>query len=91
MTCRSCGTEIADKAIVCYRCGTPTAESIARAPAPAARAGWRVYIVVVVIMALGAWLIPKTTPGTPPRIAAWVVTWLLLFAAFALSRRGRGR
>lgn len=25
MTCRACGTEIADKAIVCFRCGTPTA------------------------------------------------------------------
>ena len=26
MICRNCGTEIADKAIVCYRCGTATAE-----------------------------------------------------------------
>ena len=25
MTCRTCGAEIAEKAIVCYRCGTPTA------------------------------------------------------------------
>jgi uncharacterized membrane protein YvbJ len=30
MTCTQCGTEIADKAIVCYRCGAATA-----APAPA--------------------------------------------------------
>jgi hypothetical protein len=27
MQCRSCGTEIADKAIVCYRCGTATTEA----------------------------------------------------------------
>ncbi len=32
MQCRNCGTEIADKAIVCYRCGTSTTEPV-RAPA----------------------------------------------------------
>jgi len=25
MVCRQCGTEIADKAIICYKCGTATA------------------------------------------------------------------
>ena len=32
MQCRKCGTEIADKAIVCYRCGTATTDPV-RAPA----------------------------------------------------------
>jgi hypothetical protein len=32
MLCRNCGTEIADKAIVCYRCGTATTDPV-RAPA----------------------------------------------------------
>jgi hypothetical protein len=32
MQCRNCGTEIADKAIVCYRCGTSTTDPV-RAPA----------------------------------------------------------
>jgi len=32
MKCRACGAEIAEKAIVCYRCGAPTAEAAARAP-----------------------------------------------------------
>jgi len=27
MTCRQCGTEIADKALICYRCGTATTEA----------------------------------------------------------------
>jgi len=31
MLCRSCGTEIADKAIVCFRCGEPTASPRQRA------------------------------------------------------------
>ena len=37
MKCRSCGTEIAEKALVCYKCGTATAEP--RIPPPAARRG----------------------------------------------------
>src|SRR5947199_94866 len=27
MQCRQCGTEIADKALICYRCGTATTEA----------------------------------------------------------------
>jgi uncharacterized membrane protein len=27
MKCRSCGTEIADKALICYKCGTATTEA----------------------------------------------------------------
>lgn len=27
MQCRSCGAEIADKALICYRCGTATTEA----------------------------------------------------------------
>lgn len=35
MTCRSCGTVIADNALICYKCGTATSEP--RIPPPAAR------------------------------------------------------
>ena len=27
MRCRNCGTEIADKALVCYKCGAPTTDA----------------------------------------------------------------
>ena len=27
MQCRNCGTEIADKALICFRCGTATTEA----------------------------------------------------------------
>lgn len=36
MQCRNCGTEIAEKAIVCYRCGTATTDPV-RTPAPLKR------------------------------------------------------
>jgi hypothetical protein len=38
MQCRNCGTEIADKAIVCYRCGAGTTDPV-RKPAPLKRGG----------------------------------------------------
>ena len=31
MQCRTCGTEIADKAIVCYRCGAATTDPVRKA------------------------------------------------------------
>jgi hypothetical protein len=57
--CRSCAADIADKAIVCYRCGTPTA-----VPAPPAgargrrgrRMGWIVPLLVIVALAILAWV-----------------------------------
>jgi hypothetical protein len=42
MQCRSCGIEIADKALICYKCGTATTEAKYRPaalPRPASRSG----------------------------------------------------
>jgi uncharacterized membrane protein YvbJ len=36
MQCRNCGAEIADKALICYRCGTATTEARYQ-PAPLGR------------------------------------------------------
>jgi len=60
VTCRHCAAEIADKAIVCYRCGTPTADL----PSPRLhdkRGGlpawvWVVAILVIVAGAVVAYL-----------------------------------
>jgi hypothetical protein len=32
MTCKSCGAEIADKALICYRCGNATTEPRVKPP-----------------------------------------------------------
>ena len=32
MLCRNCGTEIADKALICYRCGAATSEPRVKPP-----------------------------------------------------------
>lgn len=34
MTCRKCGTEVAANALICYRCGTATAEPRVQPPTP---------------------------------------------------------
>lgn len=33
MTCKHCGTEIADKALICYKCGNATTEPRIKPPA----------------------------------------------------------
>jgi uncharacterized integral membrane protein len=58
MICRNCGTEIADKAIVCYRCGTGTKEPL-RKPAEIRRKRapvWVVLIVLVIVVLLALFL-----------------------------------
>ncbi|MCC7009163.1 MAG: hypothetical protein IT184_10125 [Acidobacteria bacterium] len=37
MTCGTCGATIADKAIICYRCGAPTSTPVAKHPQAARR------------------------------------------------------
>jgi hypothetical protein len=59
MQCANCGATIAEKAIVCYRCGAPTALPV-RPPKPqppASRVPWVVVAVVVAatVIALGIW------------------------------------
>jgi len=52
MVCGGCGATIADKAIVCYRCGTPTA--VPSAPRRASGAPSLVGLVVSVVFAIVA-------------------------------------
>lgn len=52
MTCRHCGTEIADKAIVCYRCGAGTADPVRRPVAVRPRRGRVLPLVALVLLVL---------------------------------------
>ena len=64
MKCRACGFEIADKAIVCYRCGTPTAEPAPRPAARRRRRTWPVLILVLLLLVvvLAIWIMGRI-PG----------------------------
>jgi len=51
MQCRNCGTEIADKALICYRCGTATTEAKYKPHTPA-RTGSSSMILIVTLIVL---------------------------------------
>jgi hypothetical protein len=55
MKCRSCGTEIAANALICYKCGTATTEARIKPPSSRPAAGRRVLTAAVLIgLALAA-------------------------------------
>ena len=46
MKCRSCGTEIAANALICYKCGTATEEPKIKPPAARSRGGRGLSLVI---------------------------------------------
>jgi len=64
MICKHCGTEIADKALICYRCGQATAEPRVRPPVEQSifvkrgrsKLPWLLALLVLLILAL-AWFV----------------------------------
>ena len=52
MQCRHCGAEIADKALICYRCGTATTEAKYKPAALPRRRSSRTRIAAIVVVAI---------------------------------------
>jgi hypothetical protein len=76
MTCKNCGTEIADKAIVCYRCGQPTTEArLAPAALPSRSRSIVVTLAFVLLMLAALFLGQAGTHTLPPEVS-WAVTAL---------------
>jgi hypothetical protein len=74
MQCRQCGTEIADKAIICFRCGAGTSDPVRKAVAvkpprsPLLPAG---MIVVFLLLALYMGQVSRTAANPElPQLAA---------------------
>lgn len=99
MQCRSCGTEIADKAIICFRCGAPTLDVSAARPASDSAGGreprWLVRIVGLLLGAGAVVLAALFVDDTGVRVA--VVTGgvvlgggLWRFLGRRRARRGAG-
>ena len=92
MICRKCNAKIADKAIVCYRCGTPTAEPAAITPPATGRpsvVGWLSSLALAMVAFGFWWLVPGPPTDTTHLVAAAVAVLTLLFAVvrFVRSRR----
>lgn len=59
MQCRQCGTEIAEKALICFRCGAPVQEAVTPpAPLKPSRplAVYALFAAIVVVALLTLWL-----------------------------------
>jgi hypothetical protein len=52
MLCKHCGTEIADKAIVCYRCGVGTTEPVRQPARLTPRRSPLLGLVIIVVLVL---------------------------------------
>ena len=87
MTCRSCGAVIADKAIVCYKCGAPTAtEAVPVRQTPARRPLWLVVALVVGI-AVSGWMAIQTSDTLARVFWIAVAVVLAVLTLVRLSRR----
>ena len=77
MLCRQCGTEIADKALVCYRCGAATTDPVYK-PAPIVRRGRGrgslvATVVALVLLVLLALYMGRVPTSGAPRLVTWIV------------------
>ena len=93
MQCRKCGTEIADNALICYKCGTATTE--AKYQPPAARSSSRfgliatviaIVLIVVMFVAMGRVATGETSQWLR---AAAVAVAVVIVALRAYARRHR--
>ena len=92
MTCRHCGTEIADKALVCFRCGAPTADAAdKRAPARrGGRPGWAVALTGLLVLVAAALLMARAAAGQLPSSVSYAVAGLAaVVLIWRVSRRRR--
>jgi inner membrane protein involved in colicin E2 resistance len=91
MRCANCGTEIADKAIVCFRCGQATVAPV-RKPAQLKPSPWRaiasaVSFIILVLLAL--FLGRAGTIEIAPEIRYAVIGLAVVVLVWRLARRRR--
>src|SRR5687768_11257804 len=96
MQCRQCGTEIAEKALICYRCGTATTEAKFKPHVSSGRGGRRrpmrgligsvAMILALVALALN---IERIAPFNVE--VARLVSWLVVVAATLIAVRAAAR
>ena len=93
MNCRQCGTEIADKALICYKCGAATTDPVHQPP-PAQRPRSRVAFIVtftaLLLLAGLAVILARSSPnGTPPAVTYIVAAVAILIVALRSYARRR--
>jgi zinc ribbon protein len=93
MICRNCGAEIADKALICYRCGTATTEPTFKPPAqqrPRRSAlGLVTTVLALALLVLVALYVGRAPTGQTPRLVTEIAVGIavLIVALRAYARR----
>ena len=84
MLCRQCGTEIADKAIICYRCGAGTSDPV-RQPArlQSRRNPLFGFVTIVLLVLLALFLGQASRTAAEPNVYQ-TIAGILLGAALIL-------
>jgi uncharacterized membrane protein YvbJ len=93
MNCRKCGAKIADKAIVCYRCGTATTEAKFKAPAarrPRSSINLVSSVLAIVLLGFCALYMQRYVTAGAPTSLRWVIG-VLAAAIVALQLVARRR
>ena len=93
MICRKCGIEIADKAIVCYKCGTATTEPVFAPPREGrgrSKSTLITSLVALALMVLVAVFMTRASPDSAPRSVTWVFAGvavvIIILRAYARRR-----
>jgi len=92
MLCKHCGTEIADKAIICYRCGVGTTEPVRQPPARRRKLNPLFSFVTVIFLLLVALFVGQASrtaanPGTMQTLAGVLVGVAILLLVLRIVRR----
>jgi hypothetical protein len=90
MKCRACGAEIADKALICYRCGASTFEPPPREASERRRrrAGLLPSVAALVVLIVAALFMSRAAIGETPRLLGWIVVALAaVVVVWRIARR----
>ena len=78
MTCKHCGTEIAQKALICYRCGQSTTDATPVATQRTRQGGRPALVAAVglVFLVLAGLFMASAAAGQVPRWLSWSLAGL---------------
>jgi len=91
MVCGECGATIADRAIVCYRCGAPTETAAAAVRSHPPRRGLPLLglLVIVVALVLG-WLAAEAPADSTSRLGYAIGSVVAFIVGVWLAVKSRG-
>ena len=90
MICEHCGTEIAARALICFRCGEATVEAV-RQPPPRRRRRWGLAMAGGAALAVAGASLGGLVEPVPPGPIGWIVASGGLLGLLWGLRRSRSR